>query len=350
MQWSDSTPPPDRGTLRPKQGGVDYLKMTIWAPSWEVQTFLEETLISRWLIERHTEWRELGPMKRVTACWEGAGGLLRVLEYGAADFVSVEIRGQGCSVLGHAVLQGFLVDLAAKPWKSRASRLDYAWDGCPFTPRQVYDAARGGAVNSRSIRPEEPDTIQFHESPKVVGVESGETAYLGRRTGERFIRVYDKRGPTRLEIELKGKQAAKAVVGLTQTDIDQWGDLLLALLRDTVDFIDLSHETRPTRAPLLPWWEAFVADAGKGFPEGVGSLDNSGGITPLGRLEMAFQRASVNLAAALEVFGESYVLQRLRYYAERKPEMLAARVKELREWEIRARLEGLVGVPRDIPF
>jgi hypothetical protein len=72
-----------------------------------------------------------------------------------------------------------------------------------------------------------------------------------------MLRVYDKRGPVRLEFQTRAERAdlvAREV--LTQVPV-YWAELAIAHLRDYVDFEDEGR--------LLGWWAKFVGEIARAW-------------------------------------------------------------------------------------
>lgn len=116
-------------------------------------------------------------------------------DYGHATLV---MSGSSCEL----VPQGTLVVLMrmAVECGGHVTRLDLAFDHMPFTPREFWVAFKSGeGVTCRAVR----DKCHFDET---IGAKD-ETAYIGKRASERMLRVYDRRGYTRCELEVKGDQA-----------------------------------------------------------------------------------------------------------------------------------------------
>src|SRR5208283_250271 len=119
-----------------------------------------------------------------------------------------------------------------------------------FTPQEVEKAIKAGKVKSLAKR----KTLKAEQSPfdpKDNGEIGTYTVYFGSRQSERMIRVYDRRGFTRLELEMKGKRAdlvAKQI--LQSSDVSEWYPIALSHLLDFVNFD-------------MPWWEEFVNGVGR---------------------------------------------------------------------------------------
>ena len=92
----------------------------------------------------------------------------------------------------------------------------------------------------------------------------GNTLYIGTRKSGRMVRIYDKRGPTRLELEFRDKWADKVCEILATSPAKYWLFECMSILRDFVDFVDAaSSGGNISRAPLLPWWNTFIDGAEK---------------------------------------------------------------------------------------
>jgi DNA relaxase NicK len=130
------------------------------------------------------------------------------------------------------------------------TRMDFAFDEMPFTPQDIENAISAGDVRSHAKR----ETLKVHKSPfekKDDGEQGTHTVEFGSRQSERMIRVYDRRGFTRLELELKQKRAnlvAKQI--FNSNDPSEWYLIVLSHLQDYVEF----H---------TDWWKEFVSSSGR---------------------------------------------------------------------------------------
>jgi len=120
---------------------------------------------------------------------------------------SCEIPGLACDVLGWEYFEAIGDYLISNYGDAlNITRLDYAFDHVPFTPEQVRQAIMEGQVRSLAKR----ETLHIDESP-FAKKDNGDigtcTVSFGSRTSERMIRVYNKRGFTRLEFETKDLRA-----------------------------------------------------------------------------------------------------------------------------------------------
>jgi hypothetical protein len=171
--------------------------------------------------------------------------------------VLVNVPGEVCEELSISGLVALSVLTGLEP----TSRLDVAWDAECLVPEMFAEAFEAGDVVTRIQRPVNPDT------GRIKGIErhsnhEGDTVYLGSRTSERFLRVYDRRGPTRVELELKERRAVelwRRLVALN--DESAWGAEALAELRAFVDFRERPEGVHVDRCELLPWWAEFCSGA-----------------------------------------------------------------------------------------
>lgn len=188
----------------------------------------------------------------------GSVGAARVYWSPGRSDVFVVLSGEVCEVLGVPGVVALASTLDLVP----SSRLDLAWDVHGITPALVRDAFVGGDVVTRIHRSLNPATGRM-KSVDFRSNHEGDTLYLGSRQSERFLRVYDRRGPTRVELEWKGQRAELLWARLLACGEADWSAEALEELRAFVDFRDRSSGVRPDFCPLLDWWSAFTAGAGR---------------------------------------------------------------------------------------
>lgn len=162
---------------------------------------------------------------------------------GRGPHCHLEAKGEALTAAGLPACGEFLAALErAYPHQWQATRLDLAWDGAPFTPRQVRAAIEAGNVRTWANR----KTLLWYDAP--LDPEQGSTCYLGSRQSERYLRVYNKRGRTRCELELKKDRARAVAYQLAALPVDQWPAVGLSHLRDFVDFVDAATDSNLGRA------------------------------------------------------------------------------------------------------
>lgn len=158
--------------------------------------------------------------------------------------VCVNVPGSGCELLGAERLRRLAAVI-------EPTRIDFAWDGVPFTVQDVAGWVRDGSMRTR-----------IRSARVIEGVmgPDGNTVSLGSRQSTAEVVVYDRRGPVRLELRLR-KERAAAAYDVLMAPPTAWSGHFAALLRGLVDFCDRSQASRADRAPLLPSWETFVGAA-----------------------------------------------------------------------------------------
>jgi DNA relaxase NicK len=131
-------------------------------------------------------------------------------------------------------------------------RLDFAFDNVPFIPQDVELAIKNDKVRSLGKR----ESLYIHSSP-FQERDNGEigtyTVEFGSSTSQRMITVYNKRGPTRLEFQMKDERAHVITRELFGTcDILKWYQIMVAHLRDYIDIDE-------------PWWNEFIKSIGRAW-------------------------------------------------------------------------------------
>src|SRR6266536_5493986 len=148
------------------------------------------------------QWQVLGGARFYGQRHEylGATLLSEYLSRGAEDNAHVVLPGETCAVGVDALLQ-LLTRLRMWSSRSAVARLDLAVDAVPFTPADAYAAVRAGHTVSWVKRGRDGAISHVWHSSNRDG--EGTTLYVGRRSSQRFMRIYDRRGPTRIELETR---------------------------------------------------------------------------------------------------------------------------------------------------
>ena len=161
-----------------------------------------------------------------------------------------EIPGDLLDRIGSERTLEYLRELDASEFEWRASRVDIAFDGVPFTPLMCREARDSRRVRSRMHR----------KSWKWFENIEGSTFSIGSRQSGRFIRIYDRRGPTRLEIEFKDKWAKGVADLLAKAEPHEWIPDCVGLVRDYIDFLAEPYQPgQKTELRLADWWQEFVS-------------------------------------------------------------------------------------------
>lgn len=170
------------------------------------------------------------------------------------NYCSFVFPGNACKAVPPEFFIAFYRRLMRKEIRNKVTRIDLAFDEVPFTPRQFKEILEEddsfpekGLVRSLTQR----DSLHWHEeSLKVREDESGkgrDTCYFGSRQSERYLRVYNMRGPTRFEVEFKGIRAEFIAHDLLSNDEEKWIEIAMGHI---LDFIDINTS----------WWKEFKAD------------------------------------------------------------------------------------------
>lgn len=289
----------------------DYVKLTIWDTVNSIQRLLEWGVIDKFLADKFDGWTCLGAGRHSKAVYSCCEGLVFVLDYG--DCVGLELKGGACDLLGSEGLKFLLDDLRSYP-RVRAVRIDLKIDDVPFSVSQARLAAWSGwspVVSSRdnSVR-------QFFSPTRTCPWEcehrangQGETLYVGKRgSSQCYLRVYDRRGPVRLEIETRDALAGLVLGQLQAFSVDVWPSLVRRLIENQVEF-----RSGGKRSSVLPWWADTVSGA---YPSPLAApVVPESTITPHGRLDMQVRRMSRQLLRLSRAFGWNYIQSRVEYHA-----------------------------------
>ncbi len=244
---SRRTPPSDRGyeiTKRSKLFQVHWFTGTTELPVDEVVSYVHEVSGASFLV---LPCGKLGYRSAFQAL--ELPGLLLLHNPGADNMppVCVVVPGEACEALGWDGLQKL-----SAPFKP--TRVDFAWDDFPFTPREAKRLVLRGSVRTRAQR----KTAKWHEDYRKIGAgEIGETFSFGGRGSDHFLRCYNSRGFDRGELELKGDLAV-AAYELLQGSLQQACAAAIGFLRRFIDFVDPATDTNKSRQELLPEWAAWL--------------------------------------------------------------------------------------------
>jgi len=165
----------------------------------------------------------------------------------------IEIPGLACEQLTPDHLFGLFTYLEGNfKGRYKFTRLDFAFDHVGFTPEDVEAAVRNNLVRSLAKR----ESLHIESTP-FLPRDDGElgtyTVEFGSNQSERMITVYNKRGYTRLEFQMRDARADLVAKELFSSfEEKEWFKIAIAHLRDFADF-----ET--------DWWEKFVTANARAF-------------------------------------------------------------------------------------
>jgi DNA relaxase NicK len=144
----------------------------------------------------------------------------------------------------------------------------------------------------------ENESIRIEESPCKLR-ENGEigtmTVYAGSKSSDRMVRVYNKRGDTRLEFQMRDERAHAVCLDVFAHAWDEWEYTVKTHLRQFIDF------------SKTDWWAVFVLTAHR-----ADLKISSARRLSLSRMENWFIRqVVVSLSVYEDVFGKAEARERL---------------------------------------
>jgi len=207
-------------------------------------------------------------------------------QHESKQYYHFEFTGSSCDCMIPTRFSDFVACLLQDNILFRVTRVDFAFDNAPFSPMDFFDHVVSGDVVSLAKR----ETLSSYNHPfqlREDGQEGCQGCYLGSKTSERFLRVYNERGYTRVEFVCKDKRADAVVRVLFQFDYKYWDALGRQHLKQYVDF------------PSWDLWNDFLGDIDK-----AGLLISPARKVALIKMEKWFQRqVSVALSVYYDVHG-----------------------------------------------
>ncbi len=142
------------------------------------------------------------------------------------EYCTVNIPGDACDVLGFEGITEYhrRIQDTAIIERLNMKRLDLALDTQEITPGETWERLGQEGFHFQGQR----ETLRRQEQ-----YETGDmTVYLGSRQSDRHVRIYDQRGPTRVELVTRDSWAAKAWECLG----DRGAECIPGLICDYVNF------------------------------------------------------------------------------------------------------------------
>ena len=170
--------------------------------------------------------------------------------------------------------------------------MDLAWDGVSFTPGDVNSAIEENNIRTLARRHSLVFTTSKYEE-RDNGDIGTSSCQLGSRHSIRMLRVYDKRGPTRIEFQARDERAHQIARQLAGKHVDSWSKVAKSHLRDYIDFV--AQET----GDFLHWWLEFIANV-----ERANTKVNKAREMELERIFVWLQsQAAPSLSVLVDVYG-----------------------------------------------
>jgi len=167
------------------------------------------------------------------------------------DFYHLEFTGSACDAVIPTHFQDLVMCLQADNIPFHVTRLDLAFDDVPFTPQEFFDhVCDPEQIVTRAKR----ETFRIDKSPfqlREDGQEGCDTCYIGSRSSERFLRVYNQRGFTRLESQYSGHRATAISLDMFSYHYRDW------------DFVARQHLLDYVNFPSWAIWLGFIKSAKK---------------------------------------------------------------------------------------
>jgi hypothetical protein len=233
------------------------------------------------------------------------------------QYFHFELPGSACDAVTPDTFQSLYLHLKASGYRFAIKRLDLAFDDCPFSPVEFMKMLM---LEDCAVTLAKRETFSITQTPfkRRDNFYMGcETTYVGDATSQRYIRVYNKRGATRLEMVCKDERADVVCADLFQYAYPDW------------DRIGRGHVVQYIRFDdRFVQWQEFV--------NGAVSADikiSSARVVSLSRMEGWFERqVSVALSVYYEVWGHREADKKLKHIiskAERRDRSRYASVLQL---------------------
>jgi hypothetical protein len=253
----------------------------------------------------------LGPLcessrgaKGFKAAYEAALGFqLKHTPGGYREYCTFEFPGKACKAIPPEVLGLFHNVLKLEEKRFNVNRIDLAFDGVKFTPLQLYevilkDGKRKSSEKSLVRSLTQRDSVHYEIEPLKEKEDKSsfarETCYFGSRSSERFLRLYNKRGPNRLEVEYKGDRASIVADDLFK-DLYNFHEFFNIAISHLRDFIDID----------LPWWLEFINENDRAFAK----IHNAKDITLGNKKVWLFHQAAPTIAAINRIEDGQFIIE-----------------------------------------
>ena len=216
-------------------------------------------------------------------------------------YCTYEFPGKACSVIPPEIFGLFYQVLKNSDIKFNVNRIDLAFDGVKFNPQKLYkviidDAYKVPSEKSIVRSLTQRENLELRSEPlkeKEDKSSAGrETCYFGSRYSERYLRLYNMRGPNRLEVEFKGDRAGIVAEDLFESDysIDSLFEISISHLRD---FIDID----------LPWWHEFINEIDRAYAK----LQDAKEVTYEKKMDWMLNQVAPSFAALHEIAGNEFI-------------------------------------------
>jgi hypothetical protein len=171
----------------------------------------------------------------------------------------IGVRENGKKILAPCGVQFSRVDIAFDGWEDDRGEV--------IQPRDLYDSVRAdvGVLRCRCQRKNVrvnagvlPLIRRKNDADLEELEDDGDTLYVGSRLSDRYVRIYDKHGFCRVELEAHHDACEVWREYLEVTGERDFVKFVVGQLRDYMAFVESSE--RPDRAPEQAWWRRCLGD------------------------------------------------------------------------------------------
>lgn len=164
---------------------------------------------------------------------------------GRKNYFHIELKGKACSLLSESWFYEVMnVGCIEDGTAVSLTRIDLAFDGLDFTVSDFWGSVLEGNITTRASR----QSFRHIYSPwelNELGEKGTETVYIGSFKSDRMVRVYDKHGFVRLELQLRGAWAKAFGARMDNGTYDIFDEFSRGAVKD---FMNLSDK----------FWDAFI--------------------------------------------------------------------------------------------
>ncbi len=212
------------------------------------------------------------------------------------EYFHFEFTGQSCDAVAPEYFSHVFDFVLASGFRFAVKRIDLAFDDVPFTPIEFCEAIMNEFCTTLAKR----ESLSIVQSPYALredGQMGCDTCYIGDKSSMRFIRVYNQRGFTRLEMVCRDERAHVVAEDIFKHEYSFWDAVARGHVVQYIRFDErFSH------------WAEFV-----GTVVSAGIKISSARVVSLSRMEGWFERqVSVALSVYVEVWGEREGHKRLK--------------------------------------
>ena len=212
------------------------------------------------------------------------------------EYFHFEFTGQSCDAIAPEYFSHVFDFLSASGFRFAIKRIDLAFDDVPFAPVDFYQAIKNEFCTTLAKR-ESLSIIQAPYALREDGQLGCDTCYIGDKSSMRFIRVYNQRGSTRLEMVCRDERAHVVAEDIFKNEYSCWDEVARGHVVQYIRFDDRFSQ-----------WAVFV-----GCAVSACITISSARVASLSRMEAWFERqVAIALSVYVEVWGEYEGNRRLK--------------------------------------